>query len=99
MDTVTVGNVVISTAGRDKGQIYIVKEVVKDYVMLINGKGKTLLNPKKKNIKHIHNTYNQIESIKDKLLKKQKLLDNDINSAISKFISEKKEFVCQNRTV
>lgn len=99
MDSVTVGSVVISTAGRDKGELYIVKEIINDYVMLVNGKGKTILNPKKKKIKHIHNTYKQIDSIKDKLLNKQKVLDNDINSAISKFKSEKKEFVCQNRTV
>ena len=47
------GNLVLSIAGHDKGEYYIINETDKEYVYLIDGKYKTISNPKKKKIKHI----------------------------------------------
>ena len=47
------GDLVLSVAGHDKGNYYIIKETEKEYVFLIDGKYKTIDRPKKKKVKHI----------------------------------------------
>lgn len=45
--------IVISTAGRDKGKLFFALEEKAGYVLLADGKGRKLLKPKRKNIKHV----------------------------------------------
>ena len=52
-NTVNVGDLVISLAGRDKGKNFVVVKVEKDYAYLVDGKVRKVGNLKKKNIKHI----------------------------------------------
>ena len=47
------GQIVLSSAGHDAGRYYIVTDVDKEYVYLVDGKYKTISSPKKKNKKHI----------------------------------------------
>ena len=47
------GEVVISLQGRDKGCYYVITEVVKDGALVVNGVTRKLVNPKKKNVKHL----------------------------------------------
>lgn len=55
-DKVYFGQIVISDAGHDKGQHYVIIEANDEYVYLVDGKSKKLSNPKKKNRKHIQLT-------------------------------------------
>ena len=48
-----VGSLVISTYGKDKGQLFFIKEIIDKRAMLVNGYNKTLKKPKTKNLKHI----------------------------------------------
>ena len=48
----TIADVVISTAGREKGQMFYVLETDGKYVLLADGKGRTIEKPKRKNRKH-----------------------------------------------
>lgn len=48
-----VGMFAASKAGHDKNQLYIILKEDKEYVYLVDGKYKTVENPKKKNKKHI----------------------------------------------
>lgn len=49
-----IGNLVLSKAGRDRGNTYIIIEVLNnDYVLVANGDNKTIKEPKKKNLKHL----------------------------------------------
>lgn len=50
---VNVGDVVVSIAGKDIGNFYLVKDVTKNCVLLVDGKKRTYDNPKTKNLKHI----------------------------------------------
>lgn len=67
------GIVVKAIAGRDKGNVFVVKEISgeKDYVFISDGKTRKLETPKKKNIKHlkITNTVIDINDITNKKLK------------------------------
>ena len=49
-----VGAVVLSTAGREKGEIFLISKDEGEYSLLVNGTTRTIENPKKKNKKHLH---------------------------------------------
>ena len=48
----SIADVVISTAGRDAGQLFYVIGTEGPYLMLVNGKDRTIDKPKKKKRKH-----------------------------------------------
>ena len=48
------GAVVLAIAGREKGEIFIIKNEEGDYAYLVNGTTRPINNPKKKNKKHLH---------------------------------------------
>ena len=51
------GMIVASLRGRDKGCIYAVSEVQSDgFILVVDGKKRTLSSPKKKNVKHVRLT-------------------------------------------
>ena len=50
---VKIGDLVLSKAGRDKGEYFLVVSVEGSYASIVNGKQRKVLNPKKKNIKHL----------------------------------------------
>ena len=47
------GDIVMSLKGHDKGNLYVVIGVIDEFLLLCDGKNKTLSKPKKKNIKHL----------------------------------------------
>lgn len=63
MDTtndLTVGQVVKSRAGRDKGNIFLVLSIVnRNYVLVVDGDLRKIDNPKKKKVKHL-TVYNTV---------------------------------------
>ena len=78
-----VGDIVVSKAGRDEGRVYLISAVVdKDFVMLVDGNFKKLVNPKKKRVKHLKNSGIKIDSISEKLLSDKKVFDTEVYSAI-----------------
>ena len=53
-DDITVGQVVKSRAGRDKGRIFLVVDKIDDqFVLVVDGDIRKLDNPKKKKLKHL----------------------------------------------
>ena len=57
---IVVGQVVKSRAGRDKGNIFLVLEILdSEYVLIVDGDIRKLDNPKKKKIKHL-TVYNAV---------------------------------------
>ena len=53
MDRIEIGMLAKSKAGHDKGHVYVIYEVDETYVYLVDGKIRTLSNPKKKKRKHV----------------------------------------------
>ena len=76
------GMVVVSTQGRDNEHLYIVKNVENGYAYVVDGKQRTIQNPKKKKFKHLRPTGQIIESIQEKFRENQKLLDSEIRKTI-----------------
>lgn len=78
--------IVESTAGRDEGTIYLVKEILNDeYVLLIDGKCKKIDCPKKKKVKHLK----QIGAVETQLNMifddKSKINDGEIRKILKKY--------------
>lgn len=84
-----IGDIVISTKGRDKGTYYVVEKILPDnYLVLVNGDNKLFISPKHKTKKHIASTGKSLENIKYKLENNIKVFDTEIYSAIKKFKEE-----------
>ena len=50
---IKISDVVVSTAGRDQGQFYYVISTEDQFLMLVNGKDRTLDKPKRKKLRHV----------------------------------------------
>lgn len=48
-----VGDLVISIAGRDKGEIFLVVDYNEEKALIVDGKTRKIKKPKNKNIKHL----------------------------------------------
>lgn len=88
MKSVVKGQVVISKAGRDKGDKFIVVEYIEPYVFLADGKLRRLEAPKKKKIKHIQVTKYIDDVLHDHLLKDLRITNADIRKSLSEIIDE-----------
>ncbi len=78
-----VGQIVISTAGRDCGSKMIVVALVDaEYVMLIDGKARPVENPKKKKFKHVRAIGEYAEAIRDKLENGMSLTNSEVQKII-----------------
>ena len=79
------GAVVSATAGREKGELFLIYNEEKEYAYLINGKSRTIENPKKKNKKHLH------------LLCKSEIVGLDMNSLTNAQVKNFLNNYCKSR--
>ena len=83
MMEVTIGQIVYSKRGRDRGNVMIVCKTDAEYVYLVDGRLRTLDKPKKKKIKHIQPTNN----IADMTTDGRALQDADIRKQLIPFVN------------
>lgn len=55
------GQVVISTAGRDKNNLFVVVSVEGSFALVVDGKIRKMERPKRKNIKHLQKTNKHLD--------------------------------------
>ena len=84
MRNIQIGSFVKSKQGRDKDNIYIVKEIFESSAILVDGYGKKFANPKTKNLKHVKYVGIDNEIIAEKFLSNKKVFDEEVYSAIKK---------------
>lgn len=79
----TLGQVVISKAGRDVGRRFVVVGLVDEiYVLLADGSLRRIEKPKKKKIKHLKQTEEVIEGLTERLESKQKVSNSEFQKAL-----------------
>lgn len=79
----SIGSVVLSKCGRDKGRYFIVCKILDEgHVLLADGALRKLARPKKKKTKHVTLTFDRLENIAKKLTEGAKVFDSEINSAL-----------------
>ncbi|MGI6371579.1 MAG: RNA-binding protein [Caldicoprobacterales bacterium] len=78
-----VGRIVLAKAGRDKGNLFvIVDRIDHEYVLIANGRNRTIDKPKKKKIKHLEARPDVLSGIREKLLRGQKVFDAEIRKGL-----------------
>ncbi len=75
---INISDVVISTAGHDKGQLFYVVGSDPKYLTLADGKGRTLEKPKQKKHKHVQKVLRSETRVADKLRAGDKVLNSEL---------------------
>lgn len=78
-------DIIISLAGRDKGQLFYVVGVEENFVHLADGKGRKLENPKRKKLKHVRRVSRTDTRVADKLLRGDKVLNSELRRDLATF--------------
>ena len=80
-----ISDVVLSTAGRDQGELFYVIEADETYVMLANGKDRTLEKPKRKKLRHIQKVLRSETRVAEKLRLGDKVLNSELRRDLAYF--------------
>ena len=78
LSDINISDVVISTAGRDQGQLFYVVATDPVYLTLANGKDRTLEKPKRKKRKHIQKVLRSETRVAEKLRLGDKVLNSEL---------------------
>jgi len=79
----SIGRVVYSKVGRDAKRYYIIIKIVDEqFVLIADGVLRKLSKPKKKKLKHLEPKPFLLETIKEKLVKDNKVFDSEIRNAL-----------------
>ena len=73
-----ISDVVISTAGRDQGKLFYVVGTDPVYLLLANGKDRTLERPKRKKLKHVDKVLRSETRVAEKLRLGDKVLNSEL---------------------
>ena len=78
-------DIVISLAGRDKGQWFYVVNTEENYVFLADGKGRKLENPKRKKLKHVRRVSRTETRVALKIKQGDKVLNSELRRDLATF--------------
>ena len=84
----TIADVVVSTAGRDAGQLFYVLETDETYLTLADGKGRRIEKPKRKKRKHAVKVLRSETRVAAKLLAGDKVLNSELRRDLT-YLSQK----------
>ena len=73
-----ISDVVVSTAGRDQGSLYYVISTDEMFLMLVNGKDRTLDKPKRKKRRHVQKVLRSETRVAEKLRSGDKVLNSEL---------------------
>lgn len=83
MNDITVGRVVVSRAGHDKGKAFVIVGREGDGVLLLSdGKTRLIAKPKRKKAMHVSVTPAASEELRIRIERNERLLDSDIRTAL-----------------
>ena len=86
-----IGRFAVSEAGHDRGAVYLVVGQTGDFLLLCDGRYKTLEKPKKKSRKHVQVVDALVdETMYAKLLKNERIFNHEIKYAIKQYITNRK---------
>ena len=71
-------DIIVSMAGRDKGGLFYVLRVEDGYAYLVNGKQRTMENPKRKNLKHLRFAARIDSNVANKILRGDKVASSEL---------------------
>ena len=82
---IEIGSIVFSKAGRDMGRPFLViQEIDKDFVMVADGKLRTMDRLKTKRRKHLKPTGEVVEELRERLSTGKPVFDHEVRTWLSK---------------
>ena len=85
---ISISDVVLSTAGRDQGQLFYCVATDDRFVWLADGKGRTLDKPKRKKRKHVQKVLRAETRVALKLQNGDKVLNSELRRDLAFLIRE-----------
>ena len=86
------GELVISTAGRDSGRYFIVVEIVDNkYIKIADGDLRKIEEPKLKNIKHVQSTGYKFENLSTRLAHGHQIRNEKLKNLIKNYLKDKED--------
>ncbi len=85
---IQIADLVISTAGRDQGSLFFCVGREGRYVMLVNGKDRTLEKPKRKSLRHVQKVLRSETRVAEKLRVGDKVLNSELRRALASHAGE-----------
>ena len=85
---IRISDVVLSTAGRDQGQLFYCVATDDQFVWLADGKGRTLDKPKRKKRKHVQKVLRAETRVAEKLRRGDKVLNSELRRDLAFLIRE-----------
>ena len=83
-----IADIVISLAGRDRDQYAFVVDLEDGYVLIADGKGRRLENPKRKKMKHVAKVARIESRVAQKLRTGDKVLNSELRKDLAAFRRE-----------
>ena len=80
-----IADVVETTAGRDAGKLFYVLDTDETYLMLVNGKDRSLEKPKRKKRKHAKKVLRSETRVAEKLRAGDKVLNSELRRDLAYF--------------
>ena len=78
-------SLIVSKAGRDKGQLFYVVDTDDQYVYLADGKSRKLEKPKRKKRKHVEQVPRTESRIAEKIRNGEKVLNSELRKELASF--------------
>ena len=88
LSDLTIADVVVSTAGRDAGNLFYVLEADEIWLTLVNGKDRTIEKPKRKKRKHTSKVLRSETRVAEKIRSGDKVLNSELRRDLA-YISQK----------
>ena len=76
-------SLIVSKAGRDKGQLFFVIDADEQYVYLADGKSRKLEKPKRKKRKHVQAAFQTESRIAEKIRNGEKVLNSELRKELA----------------
>ena len=80
---IAISNIVRSTAGRDKGDLFFVLATEGDFLLLADGKRRRVETPKRKRRKHVELVEEGSGPAADKIRSSEKITNSELRKAIA----------------
>ena len=77
-DNIHISDVVVSTAGHDRGELFYVASTDEQFLYLVNGKDRTLDKPKRKKRRHVQLVLRSETRVAGKLISGDKVLNSEL---------------------
>ena len=78
-------SLIVSKAGRDKGQLFFVIDADEQYVYLADGKGRRLESPKRKKRRHVRKLPLYPSRVAEKIRNGEKVLNSELRKELASF--------------